>query len=256
MIAPADSSAATASRTRASTPGSMPLTKYWRGRPIRAPRSQPAASSSLAASSLDQSGTGIGAEVESRSSRPAIAWRSVAASRGSRPKGPIWSSELAQGVVPERGGGAAGGAPEGPDGGERAGEGDDAVAADAAVGRLEAAHTTERGGLADRAARVRADAQRHVVRSHGRRRAAATAARDPREVPGVARRTPGRVLGRGAHGELVHVRLAGHDRAGLGEPLRDIGVIGADEATEDATAGGRGKPPCHHDVLPPHPHPQ
>jgi len=78
----------------------MPLTKYWRGRPIRAPRSQPAASSSFAASSVDQSGTGIGAEVESRSSRPAIAWRSVAASRVSRPNGPIWSSELAKAMMP------------------------------------------------------------------------------------------------------------------------------------------------------------
>jgi hypothetical protein len=78
----------------------MPLTKYWRGRPRRRPLSQPEASSSLAASSADQSGTGVGAEVESRSSRPAIAWRSVAASRVSRPKGPIWSSELAKAISP------------------------------------------------------------------------------------------------------------------------------------------------------------
>ena len=45
-------------------------------------------------------GTGSGDEVESRSSRPATAWSSAAASRASRANGPIWSSELANATIP------------------------------------------------------------------------------------------------------------------------------------------------------------
>ena len=57
------------------------------------------------------------------------------------------------------------------------------------------------------------------------------------------------MLGRRAHGELVHVRLAGDDRAGLVEALSDVGVVGADEALEDAAAGGRGPALGDHEVL-------
>ena len=101
-MAPAASSAATASRTRASTPGSMPATKYSFGRPSRLPRSEPAASSSLWASVSSSSETGSGDEVESRSSRPATACSSAAAPRTSRANGPIWSSELAKAMIPYR----------------------------------------------------------------------------------------------------------------------------------------------------------
>ena len=80
----------------------MPATKYSRGRPKRLPRSHDAASSSEAGSASRSSGTGTGAEVESRSSRPEIAWSSAAASRASRPNGPIWSSELANATIPYR----------------------------------------------------------------------------------------------------------------------------------------------------------
>ena len=41
-----------------------------------------------------------GDEVESRSSRPAIAWRSAAASRESRANGPIWSRDEAKAPIP------------------------------------------------------------------------------------------------------------------------------------------------------------
>ncbi len=99
-VAPAASSSATASRTRASTPGSMPSTKYSRGRPKRLPLSHEAASSSEAGRWSSSSGTGTGALVESRSSRPATAWNSAAASRTSRANGPIWSSELANATIP------------------------------------------------------------------------------------------------------------------------------------------------------------
>ena len=45
-------------------------------------------------------GTGRGAEVASRSSRPATAWSRSAASRASRPNGPTWSRELAKATIP------------------------------------------------------------------------------------------------------------------------------------------------------------
>ena len=54
----------------------------------------------VAGSAVSVAGTGSGDEVESRSSRPAIAWRSAAASRTSRANGPIWSSELAKATMP------------------------------------------------------------------------------------------------------------------------------------------------------------
>ena len=99
-VAPAASSDATASRTRAATPGSIPSTKYSLGSPKRRPRSQEAASSSEAGRRSRSSGTGTGADVESRSSRPEIAWSSAAASRASRPNGPIWSRLLANATIP------------------------------------------------------------------------------------------------------------------------------------------------------------
>src|SRR5450759_1288323 len=80
----------------------MPATKYSRGRPRRRPRRLPAASSSAAGRWSRSSGTGSGAEVESRSSRPAAAWSSIAASRASRANGPIWSSEEAKATMPYR----------------------------------------------------------------------------------------------------------------------------------------------------------
>ena len=101
-VAPAASSAATASRMRASTPGSIPARKYSFGSPNRRPRSHVAASSSEAGSRTRSSGTSTGAEVESRASRPAIACSSAAASRVSRANGPIWSRLLAKATMPYR----------------------------------------------------------------------------------------------------------------------------------------------------------
>ena len=70
---------------------------------------------------------------------------------------------------------------ERPDLVERAGEGDDPVAADPAVGRLEPDDAAQRRRLADRAAGVGADRQRGVEGGDGRRgpAAAATRARGP-----------------------------------------------------------------------------
>ena len=85
---------------RTSTPGSMPATKYWRGSPRRIPRTEAAASSSLAGSAAAKSGTGSGEEVESRASRPLTAASSRATSRTSRPSDPTWSRELAKAMMP------------------------------------------------------------------------------------------------------------------------------------------------------------
>ena len=73
---------------------------------------------------------------------------------------------------------------------------------------------------------------------HGRRRPAARAARDPVEVPRVGRRAVGRVLGRAAHRELVHVGLAQDHRAGGTQALGDVGVVRRPIALEDPRAGG------------------
>ena len=67
---------------------------------------------------------------------------------------------------------------EGPDLVERRREGDEAVAADAAVGRLQADDAAERGRLPDGAAGVGAE-------RHGRQPAATAAAEPPDEPPGT-----------------------------------------------------------------------
>ena len=112
----------------ASTPGSMPATKYSR-RQAESPAAEPRGGLVVRDGRCRRSsGTGIGAEVESRSSRPDDR---VQQRRG------------VTGVAPERS-----------DLVERAGEGDEAVAADPAVGRLHPDDPAERGRLADRAAGV------------------------------------------------------------------------------------------------------
>ena len=98
---------------------------------------------------------------------------------------------------------------------ERAGEGDQAVAADPAVGRLQADDPAERGGLADRAAGVGARA----TAARGRRRPPRPSRPTSRRgcassSQGLQGRAVGAVLGRRAHRELVHVRLAEEDRVG------------------------------------------
>ena len=98
---------------------------------------------------------------------------------------------------------------------ERAGEGDQPVARDAAVGRRDADHAAERRRLADGAAGVRAERDHRRALRHHRRRAAARAARHAVRRHGIAHRPEGRVLVGGAHGELVAVGLAEDHAAGL-----------------------------------------
>ena len=168
-------------------------------------------------------GTGASIDVESIGSCPPMTAWSRAASRTVRPHGP--------GLV------------------ERAGERDEAVARDAAVGRLGADRAGDGRGLADRAAGVGADRERRLERGEHRARAAARAAGDPVEVPRVVRRAVGRVLGRGAHRELVHVGLAEDRQAGLAQLRHDRRVVRRDPALEDPAAARRRQALGRHDVL-------
>ena len=128
---------------------------------------------------------------------------------------------------------------------ERGGEGDHPVARDRAVGRLQADDPAERRGLADRAAGVGADRAGREAARDRRRRAAGGAAGDAAAVPGVEHRAVGGVLVRGAHRELVHVGLAEHAGAGLGEPAHRGRRVGRPVALEDPRAGGgRRRPRC------------
>ena len=95
-----------------------------------------------------------------------------------------------------------------------------------------------------------------VPRASGTMRAATAAAEPPDEppgtrlaVPGVAGRLEGAVLGRRAHGELVHVGLADHDRARRLEPGDRGGGEGGAVALEDARAAGGGQAGDVQDVL-------
>ena len=146
---------------------------------------------------------------------------------------------VAAGDGVEQQGGVAGVAGERPDLVQAGGEGHDPEPADAAVCGLHADDAAQRGGLADAAAGVRADAQRRMKRGDDGGGTAGAAAGDARQIPGVGRRTVGRMLGRGAHRELVHVRLAQDHGSGGSQPGGDGRVERRDVALEDPRAGGR-----------------
>ena len=97
---------------------------------------------------------------------------------------------------------------------ERRGEGDQAVARDAAVGRLEPDDAAERRRLADRAAGVGAERERRHAAPPPRPPIRRSSRRGCGRGPRVARRAERAVLGRRAHRELVAVGLADDDRAG------------------------------------------
>ena len=109
-----------------------------------------------------------------------------------------------QGAVVDR-------ARERPDLVERAREGDEAVARHGAVGGLHAHDAAQRRRLADGAAGVGAQGPERLAGGHRGGGAARRAAGHGAQVPGVVGGAEGRVLGRRAHGELVHVGLAQHD---------------------------------------------
>ena len=153
---------ATASRTRASTPGSMPSTKYWRGRPRRSPRKHAAASSSSAGSARRSPAR------QRRGGRIAL----VATGHGRQQQRGVTH------VAPER-----------PHLVERRGEGDDAVAADATVRGLAGrrCRSARPAGGWSRRCRCRWPA--------GTWKAATAAAEPPDEPPGTRDEVP-RIGGR------------------------------------------------------------
>ena len=108
---------------------------------------------------------------------------------------------------------------------QRGRAGDQAVARHRAVGGFHADGRGERGGLADRPAGVRADGQWRLKRGQRRGAAAAGSAGHPVDVPRVAGRAVGRVLGGRSHRELVHVRLAQDRDTRRTQPHRDRRVV-------------------------------
>src|SRR5262249_12534152 len=132
---------------------------------------------------------------------------------------------------------------------EAGGEGDDPVAADGAVRRAQADDAAERGRLLDRAAGVRPERPRREARGDGRRRPARGAARNALGIPGVPSRPEARVLGRRAHCELVHVRLAEQRQPGLLATRGDGGVEDRLVAGQDLRSGRRLDPAGRDQVL-------
>ncbi len=132
---------------------------------------------------------------------------------------------------------------------ERGGEGDHPVAGDRPVGGLQADDPAERRGLADRAAGVGADRPGRQPARDRRRRAARRPSRDPLAIPGVAHGPVAGVLVRGAHRELVHVRLAEQPGAGVGEPAHRGGRVRRPVALQDPRPGGGLDPLGAEDVL-------
>ncbi len=132
------------------------------------------------------------------------------------------------------------GGPQGSDLVEAAGEGDQPVPADPAVGRLQADHAAEGGRLADRAAGVAAQGEGHHAGGHARRRSATRPPRDPLEVPGVPGRVEGRVLVGAPHGEFVHVRFSDQDGIGRFQLLHHGCVVGGAEILQHPRSARRG----------------
>ena len=127
---------------------------------------------------------------------------------------------------------------------ERGGERDHPEARHRAVGRAKADDAAERRGLADRAARVGPDRPWGEARRDRGGAAARGAARDAAAIPRVERRPKSRVLGRGAHCELVLVGLAQQRRRRRREPRHDRRrVRAADSPRGSATRPGSGRPP-------------
>ena len=117
---------------------------------------------------------------------------------------------------------------------------DQPIAADAAIGGLDPHDAAEGSRLAHAAARVRPERAQAFVRRHRRRAAAARSARHAAQIPRVVGGEVGRVLGAGAHGELVGVGLAEDDRAGRTQFLHHGRVVRRYVAFQDLRSGGQG----------------
>src|SRR6185312_1078252 len=131
---------------------------------------------------------------------------------------------------------------------EARGKGDDPVARDGAVGRAEADEATEGGRLLDGASGIRAEAPRSQAAGDRGCGAPGRAAWDPLGVPGVFGRAVRRVLGRGAHGELVEIGLADERQPCVLDSRGDGRVEDRDVALEYAGASS-GRNAARRDVV-------
>src|SRR5699024_5958785 len=125
-------------------------------------------------------------------------------------------------------GGVGDGASERTDLVETAREREESVTGNAPVGRLEPDDPAESGRLADGPAGVGSEGERRLACRDDRGRAAARSAGHGIEIPWIVGRAVGRILGRGAHRELIGVGLAEEDRPGLTQLPDNRRVVGAD----------------------------
>jgi len=113
---------------------------------------------------------------------------------------------------------------------------------DAAARGLEPDEAAAGRGDADGAAAVVAARHGHDARGHGRRRAAAAAARGARRVPGVAAAPEGAGGRHALEGQLGRVGLAEHDQAGGEAAPHVVGMLaGGRQAGQGAAAAGGGQ---------------
>src|SRR5260370_6683724 len=113
-----------------------------------------------------------------------------------------------------------------------------AFGGDAADTGLEADNATKRSGYADRSSGIRADAAIAESRGNGGRGAAAGAAGNAREVPGIAGWTVVRVIGGYAVREVVKIGLAEKDRARFPELGPNLRIVLRNEVLQDFGTGG------------------
>ena len=206
MRAPAPSRRAKDRRKAARVPSSTPRSRNAQGTPTQRPRASPARSAAKSGTAIEDAGGVAG----------------IAPAEHAGGEGHVFDRARERADLVERGR-----------------EGHHAVAADAAVGRLEPDDAAQGRGLADRSAGVGAQGERRHPRGYGRGRAPGGAAGHARRVPGVAGLLVGAVLRGRAHRELVHVGLGQHDRALRLEPGDRRGREGRTIAFEDARAAGR-----------------
>ncbi len=131
---------------------------------------------------------------------------------------------------------------------ETARKGDQAVAADQPVGRLDPHDPAQRRRLADGTTGVGAEGEGGESCRHRRSTSSTGAARHPRRVMRVARRTEGRVLRRRSHGELVEVGLSDHHRTRTDHALDNRGGVGRSPPLEDPRRA-RGRHPPRAEVV-------
>src|SRR5699024_4693492 len=119
--------------------------------------------------------------------------------------------------------------------------GEETVPRDRSVGGLDTDRGGEGGGLTDGTTGVGAHGERCLTGGQGRCRAATGAAGGPVVVPRVAGGAVRRVLGGGAHRELVEVRLAENRDAGRAQACGHRRVVGRNVALEHLRGAGGGR---------------